>query len=903
MSSPQQSLDPRLDFVSSLAAPVCCPPDQDACEDSDFCRRMEEQPQTSKYQNAEQFCGWFVSSGCSQLSREIQNFTAEAPQCRLLSEDEKKRVVRSLNGDTSPPADLSREERFCRQAMTDRLGRSDRSVEDRCDGMGVADLYEAPALCNGITPAAPGPSSTTPPPPGGGGTSWLQDINDFIRDNGTAVVTILTTVAAVLAALKAAAVKFRTSIVGFVKTIPKWVSVWKLFTAPKLELDRGVVASQLRGLSSNEKFKAEGKLFGELEPVVQEFIAQQAINEWNGLWRITKNVHLYLVKDSGNITTGLPDGFIEGFAKKFLRPHKVEALKTAAANWARTELPRDQPVQEGPPEDRSEVRRRNRQTSPELRPVVPNVDPIRGKPISKVVLKQLEMLKDDATYEPYGSLFAVQKGYVQLYLAELAINRWHALSSDERGDYLRNDTLPLRGALPYDFVRAFATKYLKEELIERVHTSAAEWAKDAAKKMGSEIVPAVENVKNQILMGGLFDRNTDAAQYAAEIAVDIWSRLDSEQRGKLVDITHQIAAGDLPQKFIDTIESRVDPRAVALKLSLKIVPNAEAVTRQIIQDTRLSEPTSEFIARMAMDRWLQFDEASRANFVEPSRSLQSGELPWMFIRWFKKSTNLRNAGKLLGVYDHLLVNRREIQDFSISIVYDRLLQIYAAWKGLPPVIKKVFEEQDANLAIPASFLELMRTSLRVSTRARERLQAATESWEYDASAAPLMYEDVNISLVMRAIVQKNPGFSRYPSVLEARARALVDDWKNLPENVRAAFKIQDTKNGTTNGAAVIPLAFVKLWSQINGGIGVTGRTSLEPDDDPDKNRGGGGGGGTPGGAGGAGGPTNTPGSIPRAPVVAGAMGMMQPSMSMTAMFARPLPLMGLFNYALVPARP
>ncbi len=481
-----------------------------------------------------------------------------------------------------------------------------------------------------------------------------------------------------------------------------------------------------------------------------------------------------------------------------------------------------------------------RQTSPDLRPVVPDADPIRGKPLRSVVLTQLESLKDDAAYGQAGQLFDVQKEYVQLYLSELAINRWHALTPEARGEYLKNDTLPLRGALPNEFIRWFAMKYVREEVIAQVHTSSKEWAKEISKEIAAGVVPMVYNVQNQILAAKFFGTGEQTAQHAAEMAIDIWRKTDRTAQAMLVDVTRPPNGGDLPAKFIAALPQKIDMRRLAQSISFHIRPRLDSVTEQLVKDTRLSVPTSQYLARMVIEKWLELDETSRANFVEPGRTLLGGELPMLFMRRFKKDANLRDAGKLAVVYERLVTIRPELKRYSFSIINARVTVLYEAWRELPAGIKAQFGEADQRAVIPTSFVELMRTSLRVGTMQRGRIEPSREPWRYDAEDSSIEYEGYDLSLVMKLLVQENDELASYPTVLTVRAQALVDDWKNLPDNIKRAFLDHDAKMGNGNGDTEVSVLYMKLWQRLNGGIGVNDRNPVTPNGNGGTNGNGGG---------------------------------------------------------------
>lgn len=693
----------------------------------------------------------------------------------------------------------------CRNAITELQKNAGFSVYDQCMGMSPTDLARVATFCAGVDSARG--NNPTSSPPASGDDSGINWLGDGAI--GTGVATAI------------------------------------------LYLGRFIRVMREVGQKAKETGESMGFLARGLRTVNKELLS---------LFKETRKFFGVTVVEGGRLIK-----FI--FTGAWL-PKKKAAQQTTQDG--KTEQPAAGPAQDATAADnQGSSRDKLRLTSPEIRIPLEDIDPIRGKPNRQVVLKQFEGLKDDSHYQQEGMLFNQQKEYVSLFLAQQAIKVWYKLSPEDHQKFLSSDTLPLRGALPADFIRWFAAKFLREETIEQIHTGAAEWAKDEAREIAQNISPMVEKIRDQIIASGKFGKSPETALFAAELAIEAWDRLDVNQKARLVDVLSPPNEGELPFKFINKLDQNINARDIARKFVPQLRPELDMVMAHLVRDASLTFETTQYLAKMALVEWKNLSPEARANFIDAMRPPVSGELPLAFIRVFKRKVNISQVRKLAGTYVSLIRLRPELEGFEFTIVNARVKQLVAAWESLPVPIRKEFGVGEARGLMPDLFIELTRTALRIGISAREKLEPASEPWRYDPNADEVIYEGANLFLVMKMLVQENTDLKLYPALLGQRARTLVDDWNNLPENIKTAFVSHDHRNSNNGILIGIPVTFIRLWHRLNSGVGISDRPAIEPEDDPNK-----GGGGQPGPAAEGGGGSTVAGLAPTGET-SGSQAMMQ----------------------------
>lgn len=409
------------------------------------------------------------------------------------------------------------------------------------------------------------------------------------------------------------------------------------------------------------------------------------------------------------------------------------------------------------------TRKERLQTNPFLKPVTISTDSIVGQPRRDVVLQQLKgLLENKNDFHNEGVLFDRLGSIGQVYLATLAINRWHKLLSDNEEIakyYIEADTSPYYGKLPYGFIKDSAKKYLRRSMIEELRTAASKWEKDTARNIAQKVDPVPNNVENQLSSDKHFNKYPELIRYAARLGIYEWFLMNLDRRSQFIKgITRPPKSGELPVDFIRPFKEQL----------------------------------------------------------------------------FRQENGLDRSIRLASIYSQLLeikpaLTRLEKQGFYI--INTRAQRLLASWEWLSPFIQRIFGKIRNNNKLPYSFVELAKSSLNIGTAEREKITPAKIPWNYD-NQTTITYKGVNLSLVMKILVEENSELAIYPKFLELRAKSLINDWERLPMPIKKAFFEEAEKRGVTIESLNIPITYIKLWHKINGGVGISDRLPIKIDDDP-----------------------------------------------------------------------
>lgn len=315
----------------------------------------------------------------------------------------------------------------------------------------------------------------------------------------------------------------------------------------------------------------------------------------------------------------------------------------------------------------------------------------------------------------------------------------------------------------------------------------------------------------------------------------------------------------LEQKRDSELQIAADEWAkdTAKKMAGDIKPLSEEVERQFVTDMRIASNSDllRFMAGMAIEEWNSYNIHQKASFItDITQSIEKGQLPAHFIRVMKRATQ-----NLVPIYLQLLEIKPEIRRFPFAIINSRVKLLFAAWENLPKNIKKEFTARTDDDKPPQTFVELLKSSLTIGTSSRGEINRSNEQWTYVPKSKPEEYKDVDLDLAKLSLVNGNSDLAWYPRLLEVRSRALIDDWQNLPANIKEAFSKHDKRMGSDSTLVGVSVTYTKLWSRINSGIGVAQRPPLPPKENGPGN---GGTGGTSSGSGGSSTPSDQTGGLP-----------------------------------------
>ena len=446
-----------------------------------------------------------------------------------------------------------------------------------------------------------------------------------------------------------------------------------------------------------------------------------------------------------------------------------------------------------PPKSRLEQdKKAEKIATPEVKPTKwrgkPGTDPGIA-PLPNVVWTQLAIFadSDNAEHAAWGQRFNKLSPTAQEYMSRLAIKRWWDRSPGDRERLLTEDTGWSEGMLP----RGFLTKYFVTSYL-----------------------------------------TSDKELKTREASAEAWATQQKKT------ITKRVAS-----------ESQFKPRWLI-------------VVDQLLHDERygkLHNNVQNYLAKKAIAKWYDYSAKVRQIFVDPDDAPDKGILPHRFVEMFLEAelkdpeVTRRRAFAFAQMIKHI----PELDAFPFDLLDNRAEALLNRWEILPEPIQGEFWLMDGvdpvtvdRHKLPKSFIDYMRPTLTISTKARKSLEPIPEP--FDISAGPnLTYEGFELKPIMNDLAYLNPELAKYPEVLKFRANSIVDRWRVLPREIQLAFINQDAEEGEEIGRP-IPKSFINFLYQTPA-VGKSPRTEVatsvklppvkdEPGDDDPEDRGGGTGG-------------------------------------------------------------
>jgi hypothetical protein len=215
----------------------------------------------------------------------------------------------------------------------------------------------------------------------------------------------------------------------------------------------------------------------------------------------------------------------------------------------------------------------------------------------------------------------------------------------------------------------------------------------------------------------------------------------------------------------------------------------------------------------------------------------------------------RRTIKLAALYAQIAETKPALLRFGFEIVNMRAERLLTALESFPELVVEIFGPRNSKGRFNAAIVSLMRSSLEVGVGAREKMEPSDKPWVFDPDVK-IFHEGINVTLVMKIMVQENPQLAFFPRQLEQRARECVIDYQLLQSSLRKAFRKKDLEDGLVVAGLDGSVYFVKLWQRINGDVGIADRAPIVTNDG---NGGRNGGNGSQGGAAGNG---NIAGYVP-----------------------------------------
>jgi len=194
---------------------------------------------------------------------------------------------------------------------------------------------------------------------------------------------------------------------------------------------------------------------------------------------------------------------------------------------------------------------------------------------SKVVSPEREVVR--AQLAGAEKLFKKQHHVVELYIAQMAIDQWNNKSNPEKRLYIDEEGGVIPGKLPKKYIKDFIETQIKEDQMEALEAAAGLWVI----RLITEAPPDAEKIKKQLGAGTFKDERPEVFQYLTWRALHNWGRLSESERAKFVDMKNEPVAGELPAKFIGSLEKEITP-AMARKLAAIIV-QVDAAEPDLIQ--------------------------------------------------------------------------------------------------------------------------------------------------------------------------------------------------------------------------------------------------------------------------------------------------------------------------------
>lgn len=331
------------------------------------------------------------------------------------------------------------------------------------------------------------PEAITNPPPSPS-TSRLDDILKFIY-NYKKIELIILTVAVAITALTVVSKKLRKAVKGAIKEFFEWTTLARFFKKPEVTSNDGVVLTQLQGLILKKGFKAEGVLFNKQTVIAQKYLAYLANEKWKELGNYRKNS--FLKGGRGLVPGGLPDAFIEKFAKEYFKTQKMNALSSAAYEWAKNfKLP---------------------SIASQVRP--------EAKIVKNQLIAAARLTEEPSEVQPYIERLAFD-----------AIRTWNNLDFRKQSFFVDITYEPKDGELPPKFIEDFIIKNGDFTNIKRfadIYTQIIEAEPRLFKMSGSDVIALVKRVASS------------------------WNKLPN---GVKKSFGRAINTGQLPPKFISHIK-------------------------------------------------------------------------------------------------------------------------------------------------------------------------------------------------------------------------------------------------------------------------------------------------------------------------------------------------------------
>ena len=500
-------------------------------------------------------------------------------------------------------------------------------------------------------------------------------------------------------------------------------------------------------------------------------------------------------------------GFLENL-KYFFRHPVADTINTFKFIFSGDWLPWRQEEQR---------RRQLRNTQTISIPSTHVVDPIIEPPQRNIVLMQLGSLERDPRYREQGLFFASLDPITQLYLAQVAVDKWYEfVEKNKRAARreIKEDNARLPGAVPFGHIEDFAINHLIPQKSQEIKVHASNWERRMREEFVRAIRPDATYVENQFA------------------TAFIRSGVDE---GMIIELQRQIQelSADDPQRR---------------RLSRKLAEIERRVTR--------NNDLVKFYSMKALYDWplLTHEQqialvdslfVKRDGVIQDIAPPNDGELPMRFIRATRQNVDAR---KIAPIFVHLLEIMPELEKYGFEIIYTRAEKLLRAFEWLPKPLQEALGGRDWRGRLSDTVMELTAPSLNVGTTERLRLVPSSTPWKYDPENEEITSDGINISRIKNMLVRENEKLAMYPEVLDRKARALYENWSSLSDTIKAAFTAQDRTNGAPNSMGIgMSITYIKFWLKINSGIGVTERPAIEPGGGGSQGGGTGGTGGTSGG--------------------------------------------------------
>lgn len=298
-----------------------------------------------------------------------------------------------------------------------------------------------------------------------------------------------------------------------------------------------------------------------------------------------------------------------------------------------------------------------------------------------------------------------------------------------------------------------------------------------------------------------------------------------------------------PERFAEAIKSQpdIDPTLINVDDSIRdmgilardnlanivgAAPDANVVAGQLEESFKKvnNHPDASFyLSRLAISNWNQLSSDNRFEFVSPVTTLPTeGQLPFDFIKTLMKAVKFGDDYNRKDVFRNAAVFRQLVrfeERLNDAVYFEKAQEMIdslnTTWTVLATSVKEIFGRRNKQGYLPDIFVNLGRSSLLYITQP-PLYHIKTKPWKHNPETKD-EYEGIDKAKTMQMIVDNISWSASYPFLLTHAAIHIIDDWVELPYEVRKRFLIRDPELTQNNGESknVTPRVFVNLWLDIN----------------------------------------------------------------------------------------